>query len=127
MSLSPHCVATADPENSSDLSELPTSDSASPKNRCVFVCQHESCLRSGSAEVLAAFQAAEVPGVMVSGSSCLGQCSSGPTVQVTPDQTWYCRVKKSDVPTVVEQHLQGDEPVESLLHPRFHPRFDAYY
>ncbi|HEY9647831.1 MAG TPA: (2Fe-2S) ferredoxin domain-containing protein, partial [Chroococcidiopsis sp.] len=78
-----------------------------PKRRCVAVCQDRSCQRSGSAEVLAAFQAAQVPGVFVAPSSCMGQCTSGPTVQVTPDGIWYCRVTPTDVPTIVEQHLKG--------------------
>jgi (2Fe-2S) ferredoxin len=97
-----------------------------PKRRCVLVCQHRSCTRNGSAEVLEAFQAATPPGVFVSGSSCMGQCASGPTVQVAPDNIWYCRVKPSDVADIVAQHLWADQPIEALLHPRFHPRPDAY-
>ncbi|NJN57392.1 MAG: (2Fe-2S) ferredoxin domain-containing protein [Leptolyngbyaceae cyanobacterium SL_5_9] len=96
------------------------------KRRCVLVCQHRSCLRSDSAEVLAAFQATPVAGVFVSASDCMGQCGSGPTVKIAPDNTWYCRVKPADVPLIVEQHLQSDKAVESLLHPRFHPRMDAF-
>jgi (2Fe-2S) ferredoxin len=96
------------------------------KRRCILVCQHRSCERSGSEEVLTAFQAANVPGVFVSGSDCMGQCSSGPTVRVVPDQVWYCQVKPSDVPLIVDQHLKADQPVEALLHPRFHPHTDAF-
>lgn len=98
----------------------------SPKRRCILVCQHRSCARSGAAEVLEAFQAAVPTGIFVSGSDCMGQCSSGPTVKVMPDGTWYCQTKPSDVPAIVEQHLYHDRPVERLLHSRFHPRFDAY-
>jgi (2Fe-2S) ferredoxin len=97
-----------------------------PKRRCVLVCQNRSCVRNGSEEVLAAFQAVIVPGVFATGSDCMGQCASGPTVQVMPDGMWYCRIKPSDVPVIVEQHLQGDRPVEALLHPRFHPKPDAF-
>ena len=118
-------TAAADSEHPDD-SDRSHDETYCPERRCILVCQHTSCLRGGSAEVLAAFQAAKVPGVMAAGSECMGQCSSGPTVQINPDRTWYCRVKLSDVPRVVEQHLKGGEPVESLLHPRFHPRFDAY-
>lgn len=94
--------------------------------RCVFVCQHRSCIRSGAAEVLEEFQANRVVGVFVSSSECLGQCGSGPTVQVAPDNTWYCRVKPGDVQSIVSQHFQENQPVEALLHPRFHPRPDAF-
>jgi len=94
-----------------------------PKYLCVMVCQHVSCQRNGSAEVLQAFRERKVPGVTINPSGCLGQCSSGPTVRVTPDETWYCRVKPDDVPAIVEQHLIGGEPVEAKLHPRIHLRF----
>jgi (2Fe-2S) ferredoxin len=97
-----------------------------PKRRCVLVCQYRSCARNGSAEVLAALRAAVPNNIFVNGSDCMGQCASGPTVRVMPDQTWYCRIKSSHIPEIVQQHLYEDHPVESLLHPRFHPRPDAY-
>lgn len=95
------------------------------KRRCVMVCQYRSCTRNGAAEVLAAFQGATPAGVFVSSSDCMGQCASGPTVRVMPDGYWYCRVKPSDVPAIVQQHLRQDQPVTQLLHPRFHPASDA--
>jgi (2Fe-2S) ferredoxin len=95
------------------------------QRRCVLVCQHRSCLRSGSVEVLRRFQASAPAQVLVSDSNCLGQCASGPTVQIAPDGIWYCRVQPSDVDAIVEQHLQQNQPVTRLLHPRFHPRTDA--
>lgn len=94
-----------------------------PKQRCIMVCQYRSCLANGSAEVLAAFQAIEVPGVKVEGTGCQSQCSSGPTVRILPDETWYCRVTPDDVPVIVEQHLLGGKPVEAKLNPRIHLRF----
>lgn len=97
------------------------------KRRFVLVCQHRSCARNGAPEVLAAFQTAVPAGVFVSGSDCMGQCAAGPTVRVMPDGTWYCRIKPENIPIIVEQHLSADQPVEKLLHPRFHPRLDAYY
>jgi (2Fe-2S) ferredoxin len=71
--------------------------------------------------VLAALRALAPPGVLISSSGCLGQCASGPTVQVMPDQVWYCRVRPEDAADIVEQHILGDRPVSRLLHPRFHP------
>lgn len=91
--------------------------------RCILVCQHRSCARSGAAEVLEAFQAAVPTGVFATGSDCMGQCTSGPTVRIMPDGTWYCQLQPSDVPAIVDQHLYHDRPVEKFLHPRFHPRF----
>lgn len=104
-------------------SQSPTT--ASPKRRCVLVCQYRSCSRSGAAEVLAAFQAAVPVGVFASGSDCMGQCASGPTVRVMPDGTWYCRVQPQDVEAIVNQHLHQDQPIVRLLHPRFHPFSDG--
>lgn len=98
----------------------------SVKRRCVMVCQHRSCLRNDSEQVLFALRAAAPQGIFVSPSACLGQCASGPTVQVVPDGTWYCRVKPTDVPAIVEQHLLGDQPVQALLHPRLHLSTDAF-
>ena len=97
-----------------------------PENRCVLICQNRSCLNNGSAEVLAAFQASEIPGVVIESSPCLGQCSSGPTVRVVPDETWYCRVQPSDVSTIIEQHLLEGTPVEAKLNPRIHLRLEIF-
>ncbi len=96
----------------------------SETRRSIAVCQYHSCARNRSAKVLEAFQAAAPPGVLVSASDCMGQCSSGATVYVTPDRTWYSRVQPEDVAEIVTQHLHLNQPVERLLHPRFHPRFD---
>ncbi|GAC1464498.1 MAG: hypothetical protein NVSMB70_10530 [Chamaesiphon sp.] len=87
---------------------------------CVLICQYRSCLAGGSAEVLAAFEAAEIPGFTVRGVDCQGQCSSGPTVRIIPEETWYCRVQPSDVSLIVEQHLKGGHQVKAKLNPRIH-------
>lgn len=97
----------------------------SPQRRCVLVCQYRSCSRHGAAEVLTAFQQAVPPGVFVTGSDCMGQCASGPTVRVMPEDIWYCHLTPADVPVVVQQHLYHDQPVAKLLHPRFHPVSDV--
>ena len=97
-----------------------------PRRRVVLVCQNRSCLRSDADQVLAAFQQRLGPSVLVSSSECLGQCGSGPTVKVMPDDIWYCRVKPADVDDIVDQHWLGDKPVQRLLHPRFHPQYGAY-
>ncbi|HEY9872319.1 MAG TPA: hypothetical protein V6D12_02735 [Candidatus Obscuribacterales bacterium] len=90
---------------------------------CVMVCQYRSCLANNSAAVLAAFEAAEVPGFIVMGTECQGQCSVGPTVRIVPEEIWYCRVKPSDVQAIAQQHLQGGVPIEAKLNPRIHMRF----
>ncbi len=95
----------------------------SEPRHCIAICQYHSCARNRAVEVLKTFQEIAPTDVLVSASDCMGQCSSGTTVYVTPDRTWYCRVKPEDVTEIVAQHLQLNQPVERLLHPRFHPRF----
>ncbi|QIR35696.1 (2Fe-2S) ferredoxin domain-containing protein [Tolypothrix sp. PCC 7910] len=101
--------------------QFPTIDPvAVPK--CVRVCQNRTCKKQGAADVLAAFAALPVPGVIVTPSSCLGQCGSGPMVLVLPEMVWYSRVQPSEVPLLVEQHLIGDQRVQQMLYYRFHPQ-----
>ena len=90
---------------------------------CVLVCQHRSCKEAGSAEVLASFEANDIGDYKVIAADCQGQCSSGPTVRILPEETWYCRVKPTDVPVIVEQHLNGGKQVKEKLNPRIHMRF----
>ncbi len=97
-----------------------------PRRHLVIVCQHRSCLRSGAEPVLAAFEGHRAPNLRVSGSECQGQCGSGPTVRVMPDNTWYCQVTPDDVNTIVHEHLEGNTPVARLLHPRMHPTASSY-
>lgn len=59
--------------------------------------------------------------IAVAASGCMGQCSSGPTVRILPDDTWYCRLCPEDVAAIVSQHLGQGQPVVAHLHPRFHP------
>jgi (2Fe-2S) ferredoxin len=88
--------------------------------RCIFVCQHRSCLNNGSAKVLEAFETADIPQTMVESSGCMGQCTTGPTVRVLPDEVWYWRVTPKDVPVIIEQHLKSGKPVEAKLNRRVH-------
>lgn len=85
----------------------------------VLVCQNKACRKAGSAEILAAFQAAD-PEISVSGCHCLGQCGNGPMVLVLPEQVWYHRVHSGEVAAIVRQHLRNGQRVEALLYPKFH-------
>jgi (2Fe-2S) ferredoxin len=38
----------------------------------------------------------------------------GPAVYVAPDDVWYGGVTVADVPQIVAQHLENDQPVEFL-------------
>ncbi|MEM9807685.1 MAG: (2Fe-2S) ferredoxin domain-containing protein [Cyanobacteria bacterium P01_D01_bin.56] len=95
-----------------------------PNRKFIQVCQYRSCQRFQSAEVLAALKQHASSILMVSASSCLGQCGSGPTVRVAPDNVWYCRVQPQDIEELIEQHIYQGKPVKRLLHPRFHPNYE---
>lgn len=89
----------------------------------VLVCQYQSCLAQGSAEVLAAFLEKSDAEIIAAG--CQGQCNLGVTVRILPDEIWYCRVKPQDVAEIAESHLEKDQAVDRLLHPRFHPSYST--
>jgi (2Fe-2S) ferredoxin len=97
-------------------------DDVQALEKTVLVCQNRTCLKDGSAQVLAALQTYDLPGVTVSGTGCLGQCGSGPMVLVTPEQIWYSRVHYSEVPILVQEHLAGNKPVQAMMYPKFHPK-----
>jgi (2Fe-2S) ferredoxin len=96
-----------------------------PQKKFVMVCKHTSCMVQGASKVFLAFQMADLPdNVIVMESGCQGQCSTSPTVRILPEETWYFRVKSSDVERIVEEHLKGGEPVQELLNPRIHAHWE---
>ncbi|MEM1252121.1 MAG: (2Fe-2S) ferredoxin domain-containing protein [Cyanobacteria bacterium P01_H01_bin.21] len=108
------------------MGEPPANQSSNqPTCRFIQVCQYRSCRRFQSADVLAAFKQHASSELRVISSSCLGQCGSGPTVRVVPDNVWYCRVRPADTAEIVEQHIMQGKPVKRLLHRRFHPDYNS--
>jgi (2Fe-2S) ferredoxin len=55
--------------------------------------------------------------VIVNRTNCLKHCSEGVTVAVQPDNVWYARVTRADLPEIVGTHLVEGRPVERLLMP----------
>lgn len=55
--------------------------------------------------------------IQVTATGCVGPCSEGPTVLVYPEGVMYGGVSKGMVNTIIEEHLLGDKPVQSLLMP----------
>ena len=47
-------------------------------------------------------------------SSCLDQCTAGPTILIEPDHFFYGRVTPADIPEIVES-LASDCRVERLV------------
>jgi len=96
----------------------------------VFVCTQQrpmghprsSCAEKRCAAVMEEFlwqvQQKELFGkIQVTATGCMGPCSEGPTVLVYPDGVMYGGVKKEDVNTIIDEHLVGDKPVESMRMP----------
>jgi len=46
------------------------------------------------------------PGIRVAQATCLGQCGSGVTVMVYPDNVWHKNVRKEDIPKLAEKYLK---------------------
>ncbi len=52
--------------------------------------------------------------VYVSNTGCLGLCEKGPVVIVYPDNVWYGSVTPGDVEEIMDQHIEGGNPVKRL-------------
>ena len=55
--------------------------------------------------------------IQVTATGCMGPCSEGPTVLVYPEGVMYGGISKDMVNTIIEEHLLGNKPIESLLMP----------
>jgi (2Fe-2S) ferredoxin len=93
-------------------------------SRRVLVCQHRTCTKDGSAEVLATFRRQKIENVSVEACGCLGLCGSGPMVLVLPENIYYWRITPKKVQIIIEMHLIGGIQVQSIMHPRLHPNVD---
>jgi len=53
--------------------------------------------------------------VLVTNTGCLGICAQGPIVIVYPDNVWYSSVSPADVEEIMDEHIEGGEPVSRLV------------
>lgn len=96
--------------------------------RHVFVCINERpkghpkgcCSEKGSAEVREALKGelrrrglAAI--VRANKSGCLDGCEFGITMVIYPDGIWYGRVKKEDIPEIVDRTIINGEVIQRLL------------
>lgn len=87
----------------------------------VLICGGTGCVASGSPAVIEAFQE-EIQKqkldkeIKIVQTGCHGLCELGPIVIIYPEGAFYCRVKKEDVPELVEEHLIKGRIVERLLY-----------
>ena len=85
----------------------------------MLVCKGGDCKKRGSKHVRKVLkdelrERGMAGDVRIDTVDCLGLCKHGPNVVVHPGGTWYLGLRVDDVPEVVEQHLEGDTPVERL-------------
>lgn len=81
-------------------------------------CGISSGARDTLKEFLEEITEEKLANVKVVPVGCIGYCHSEPTVQVNiPGQkpVLYGNVKKDKVHQIIEKHLKGGEPVESLI------------
>ncbi len=87
----------------------------------VLICGGTGCTSSGSKVLISTFEEelakqGLTEEVKIVRTGCFGLCSLGPVVIIYPDGTFYSRVKKEDVPVIVEEHLLKGRIVESLVY-----------
>ncbi|MGB9803238.1 NADH-quinone oxidoreductase subunit NuoF, partial [Desulfofundulus sp.] len=98
----------------------------------VLICAGTGCVANGSLGVYEAFreelakrglpykvelvQEHEQPATALNISGCHGFCQMGPLVRFEPDGVLYLKVKKEDVPEIIEEHIMNNRPVERLLY-----------
>jgi (2Fe-2S) ferredoxin len=93
----------------------------------IFVCtssrpngqQKGFCLSNDGVEILMKFveeiEDRELEGeVFVTNTGCFGVCEQGPIVVVYPDNVWYGSVTPDDVEEIMDEHIEGGNPVSRL-------------
>ncbi len=53
--------------------------------------------------------------VMITNTGCFGICDKGPIAVVYPEGVWYGNLTEDDVEAIIEQHIEGGEPVKELM------------
>jgi NADH:ubiquinone oxidoreductase subunit F (NADH-binding)/(2Fe-2S) ferredoxin/NAD-dependent dihydropyrimidine dehydrogenase PreA subunit len=54
--------------------------------------------------------------VKVNQTGCFGFCEKGPIVKISPDHTFYVKVKVSDAERIIKQHVLEGKIIEDLLY-----------
>ncbi len=53
--------------------------------------------------------------VMITNTGCFGICDKGPVAVVYPEGIWYGSLTEDDIEKIVDQHIEGGEPVKELM------------
>ncbi|SHJ61595.1 NADH-quinone oxidoreductase subunit NuoF [Desulfofundulus thermosubterraneus] len=98
----------------------------------ILICAGTGCVANGSLGVYEAFREElakrglsykvelvheeDNAGTALNISGCHGFCQMGPLVRFEPEGVLYLKVKKEDVPEIIEEHIVHNRPVERLLY-----------
>lgn len=93
----------------------------------IFVCsscrpdgtQQGFCASKGARSIIGTFmeeiEDRELSGeVMLTNTGCFGICEKGPIAVVYPEGIWYGSLDDDAVEKIMEEHIEGGVPVESL-------------
>jgi NADH:ubiquinone oxidoreductase subunit E len=75
----------------------------------ILVCQKSDCMKRGGRSVCQALEATLserglADQVTIKGTGCMKNCKSGPNL-VMPDKTRYSKIQATQVPAIIDQHL----------------------
>ena len=87
----------------------------------VLICAGTGCVACNSFEVKEEMEKEIIrqglqEEVKIVTTGCQGFCERGPIVIVQPDDIFYQRVSKKDIPHLVEEHLLKGRPVKRLMY-----------
>ncbi len=92
-----------------------------PKKPAITVCVSTGCEALGVKDVLKTFKEEfsrrDLEGkIELKQTGCLGFCEKGPRIVIYPEETYYFRVKATDVPDIVSKTVANKEIIERLLY-----------
>jgi len=87
----------------------------------LLVCAGTGCVANHSFDVKEGLQTEIIKRglqneIQVITTGCQGFCERGPIVIVQPDGIFYQRIRKQDIPHLVEEHLLKGRPVKELMY-----------
>jgi NADH:ubiquinone oxidoreductase subunit F (NADH-binding)/(2Fe-2S) ferredoxin/NAD-dependent dihydropyrimidine dehydrogenase PreA subunit len=87
----------------------------------LLVCGGKGCNGSGSLQVKEALEKELLRQglhheIRVVEAECTGFCAQGPVMKVQPEGVLYQKLKKEDIPKLVEEHFVKGQPVKRLLY-----------